>query len=217
MLSLTLREMRAHARRLTGTSLAVLLGVAFLTGTLVLGDTLRRNFDDLFAEVNAGTDVVVRASTDLGLDAPDGRIPAALADDVAQVDGVAEAVPVVTGYAQLLGADGDAIGGNGPPQLGVAQVAPQPLGHRGRRREHVLGPPAGLDHHLPGPHHQHQRRHLRPRRAPEAPGERIAWRSSQLEGVEAGELGVELVARAERVALGLSGGHAGRPPRAGGP
>ena len=58
MLFLTLREMRAHARRLAGTSLAVVLGVAFLTGTLVLGSTLRRNFDDLFAGAVAGQDVV---------------------------------------------------------------------------------------------------------------------------------------------------------------
>jgi putative ABC transport system permease protein len=117
VLSLTLREMRAHARRLAGTSLAVVLGVAFLTGTLVLGATLRSNFDDLFAEVNAGTDVVVRSATELGLDAPRGLIDRSLVDEVAAVDGVAAAEPVVTGYGQLLGADGEAIGGNGPPQL----------------------------------------------------------------------------------------------------
>ena len=46
--------------------MAVFLGVAFLAGTLVLGDTLRNNFDNLFADVNAGTDVVVRNATDLG-------------------------------------------------------------------------------------------------------------------------------------------------------
>ena len=117
MLSLTLREMRAHGRRLLGTSFAVLLGVAFLTGTLVLGDTLRRNFDTLFTDVNAGTDVVVRNDTDLGIDAGEGRIPASLVDDVAGVDGVETAEPVVTGFGQLLGADGEAVGGGGPPQL----------------------------------------------------------------------------------------------------
>ncbi|HEX6569935.1 MAG TPA: ABC transporter permease, partial [Acidimicrobiales bacterium] len=117
MLFLTLREMRAHARRLTGTSLSVVLGVAFLTGTLVLGATLRANFDDLFAEVNAGTDVVVRNATDLSFDAPQGLIDRSLVDEVADVDGVANAEPVVNGYGQLLGADGEAIGGNGPPQL----------------------------------------------------------------------------------------------------
>jgi putative ABC transport system permease protein len=122
VLYLTLKEMRAHARRLTGTSLAVVLGVAFLTGTLVLGATLRANFDDLFTEVNAGTDVVVRNSTDLGMDSPRGLIDPSLVDQVAEVDGVEAAEPVVTGYGQLLGADGDAIGGNGPPQLAGSWV-----------------------------------------------------------------------------------------------
>ncbi|MFP3900465.1 MAG: ABC transporter permease [Acidimicrobiia bacterium] len=109
--------MRAHARRLVATSLAVVLGVAFLTGTQVLSSTLRDNFNELFAEVNAGTDVVVRSATDLGMDAPRGLIDRSLVDRVAEVEGVAALEPVVSGYGQLLGADGDAIGGNGPPQL----------------------------------------------------------------------------------------------------
>lgn len=117
MLSLALKEMRAHARRLVATSLAVVLGVAFLTGTQVLSSTLRDNFNELFAEVNAGTDVVVRSATDLGMDAPRGLIDRSLVDRVAEVEGVAALEPVVSGYGQLLGADGDAIGGNGPPQL----------------------------------------------------------------------------------------------------
>jgi putative ABC transport system permease protein len=116
VLSLTIHEMRAHARRLVGTSLAVILGVAFLTGTLVLGDTLRDNFDDLFTEVNAGTDVVVRSETDLGLDAPRGLVDRSLVDDISDVDGVAAAEPMVLGYGQILDTDGDAIGGGGPPQ-----------------------------------------------------------------------------------------------------
>ncbi|HET6951440.1 MAG TPA: FtsX-like permease family protein, partial [Acidimicrobiales bacterium] len=127
MLYLTLRDMRAHARRLAGTSLAVVLGVAFLTGTLVLGATLRANFDDLFAEVNAGTDVVVRNATDLEADVPRGLLPASLAGEIAAVDGVAAAEPVVSGFGQLLGADGEAIGGNGPPQLAGSWIEDRAL------------------------------------------------------------------------------------------
>jgi putative ABC transport system permease protein len=119
MLTLTIKEMRGHGRRLVGTAVAVFLGVAFLSGTLVLGDTLRSNFDDLFADVNAGTDVVVRNATDLGIEAdePRGLIDRSLVDQVAAVDGVAAAEPQIEGLGQLLGADGDAVGGGGPPQL----------------------------------------------------------------------------------------------------
>src|SRR5262245_12892632 len=114
--------MRAHGRRLAGTGLAVVLGVAFLTGTLVLGATLHANFEDLFAEVNAGTDIVVRNSTDLDANVTRAPIDAALVDRVAAVDGVAAAEGEVTGYGTLLGSDGTAIGGNGPPQLAGSWV-----------------------------------------------------------------------------------------------
>src|SRR5918994_948073 len=125
MMSLTIKEMRGHGRRLVGTAVAVFLGVAFLAGTLVLGDTLRSNFDDLFADVNAGTDVVVRNATDLGIEAdePRGLIDRSLVDQVAAVDGVAAAEPQIEGLGQLLGADGDAVGGGGPPQLAGSWTA----------------------------------------------------------------------------------------------
>src|ERR671924_427785 len=98
----------AHKRRLIGTLLAVFLGVAFLSGTLVLGDTLRGNFDNLFTEANAGTDVVVRHESKLSTDPgePDsqrGLIDASLVDTVRAVDGVAGAEPSVEGFGQLVG------------------------------------------------------------------------------------------------------------------
>ncbi len=112
----------AHKRRLIGTFLAVFLGVAFLAGTLVLGDTLRGNFDNLFTEANAGTDVVVRHESKLSTDPgePDsqrGLIDASLVDRVRGVDGVAAAEPSVEGFGQLIGKNGDKLGGNGPPTL----------------------------------------------------------------------------------------------------
>jgi putative ABC transport system permease protein len=112
----------AHKRRLVGTFLAVFLGVAFLAGTLVLGDTLRGNFDDLFTEANAGTDVVVRHESRLSTDPgePDsqrGLIDASAVDTVRGVDGVAAAAPTVEGFGQIVGKNGDKLGGNGPPTL----------------------------------------------------------------------------------------------------
>ncbi len=118
MLLLSLRNLWAHRRRLVGTVVAVVLGVAFLSGTLLLGDTLRANFDALFTQTTAGTDVVVRSATVIGDDQRQNRRPdldATLVDTVAHVDGVADAQPYVTGSAQLLGRNGATIGGAGPP------------------------------------------------------------------------------------------------------
>jgi putative ABC transport system permease protein len=122
MLNLSLKGLWAHKRRLIGTFLAVFLGVAFLSGTLVLGDTLRGNFDNLFTEANAGTDVVVRHTSNLTNDPgePDtqhGLIDASLVDSVRGVKGVAAAEPSVEGFGQLVGKNGDKLGGNGPPTL----------------------------------------------------------------------------------------------------
>ena len=55
-------SLRAHKRRFAGTFLAVFLGVAFLAGTLVMGDTLRAGFDTMFGNATSGTDAVVRSA-----------------------------------------------------------------------------------------------------------------------------------------------------------
>ena len=56
----TLRGMIAHKLRLVLTTASIALGVAFLSGTLVLTDTMGLAFEQLFGKVSAGTDVVVR-------------------------------------------------------------------------------------------------------------------------------------------------------------
>lgn len=119
MFKITLASLGAHKRRLAAMFLSIFLGVAFLSGTLVLGDTLQSNFDTLFAEVNGGTDVVVRGDTGIDSDfaSVQSVIDESIADDVGQVDGVANAVPYVEGYGRIIGAGGDALGGDGPPTL----------------------------------------------------------------------------------------------------
>jgi putative ABC transport system permease protein len=124
MFKVTLKNLRAQKRRLAGTFLAVFLGIAFLSGTLVLGDTLRANFDTLFADASAGTDAVVRSGATIEAPADRGPdleerapVPVALADRLRAVPGVAAAEPSIEGYGQLIGRDGEAVGGNGPPRL----------------------------------------------------------------------------------------------------
>jgi len=118
MLGIGLKQVWAYKRRLTGTLLAVALGVAFLAGTLLLGDTLQANFDRLFHQANSSSEVLLRSATKVGTSGgPDLRagIDASVAGRVAHVPGVAQAEPYLEGNGQLLGSDGKGIGGNGPP------------------------------------------------------------------------------------------------------
>lgn len=92
MLRATLRSFLAHKGRLLLSALAVVLSVAFVAGSLIFSGTLDRTFDQLFASTAA--DVTVRPREDPGRSRPSGRIatlPAALADRVARVEGVAAA------------------------------------------------------------------------------------------------------------------------------
>jgi putative ABC transport system permease protein len=125
----TLKSVGAHKRRLVATCLAVMFGVAFLSATLVVGDTMTAGFSDIFAESNAGTDAVVRNATQVGEDdeVERGLVDAGLAQQIAAVDGVASAEPEIYGYGRIVGADGDPLGGNGPPTFAAGWVGDDEL------------------------------------------------------------------------------------------
>jgi len=125
MVLTALRNLLAHKIRLFTTGLAVMLGVAFMAGTLVLTDTVTKTFDDLFSDALAGTDAMVRAEASFddpnGFGEMRGRIDEALLTDVEGVDGVALASGDVWGFAQVVGEDGEPIGnpGAGAPTIGT--------------------------------------------------------------------------------------------------
>ncbi|MFE7242108.1 ABC transporter permease [Streptomyces sp. NPDC057580] len=118
---LSVSSLRAHKRRFAGTFTAVLLGVSFLAGTLVMGDTLRAGFDTMFANAAGGTDAVVR-STNVVTVSGEGQgtrqpVSTTLMKTIEQTPGVAAAAPDIQGAGQLIGADGKPIGGQGPPTV----------------------------------------------------------------------------------------------------
>jgi putative ABC transport system permease protein len=122
MLRTTFKGLVARKFRLFASSLAVMLGVAFMAGTLVLTDTIQKTFDELFSDVYAGTDAVIRAEgafDSAGIEQR-GRVDASLVGTVSEVDGVADAQPDIRGYAQLIDRAGDVVGDptTGPPTLG---------------------------------------------------------------------------------------------------
>ena len=64
MTALTFRGLFARKSRALLTGLAVLLGVAMISGTFVFTDTIGKTFDKVFETANEGVDVVVREALD---------------------------------------------------------------------------------------------------------------------------------------------------------
>jgi len=124
----TLKTLAARKLRLFTTSFAVLLGVAFMAGTLVLTDTIGQTFDKLFSNVNKGTDAYVRGevafdSEWFGDQRP--RLDSTLVDAINNVDGVAVAEGHIEAYAQLVDKAGKPIGNPnmGAPVLGASWLS----------------------------------------------------------------------------------------------
>jgi putative ABC transport system permease protein len=145
MVRAVLKGVLAHKLRLFLTAMAVVLGVSFVAGTLVLTDTINKTFDTLFNEISAGTDISVRAASgfgdDAGIETTRDTIPASVLDDVRRVPGVQAAEPTVTGYAQFVDEEGKAVATSGAPTLGFNWTDPElsPLRLRSGREPQRTG------------------------------------------------------------------------------
>ncbi|MGV1004764.1 MAG: ABC transporter permease [Candidatus Nanopelagicales bacterium] len=114
------RSLGAHKLRFLLTLLTIVLGIAFITGTYVFTDSLKKQFDELTAV--RGADITVSAATELG-SAEGGQVvstlPESTVDEVAAVAGVASAAPVVrAGNVLVLDDQGEPISRPGPPTIG---------------------------------------------------------------------------------------------------
>ena len=124
MFKIAWRGLLAHKVRLVATVLAVVLGVAFMAGTQVFTDTFSKSFDDIFADVNHGTDAVVRSTQKIERDfggAQRSRISESVVPQVQGVQGVKAAEGAIQGQIRIIGKDGKPTGDpqNGPPTFGL--------------------------------------------------------------------------------------------------
>src|SRR3954466_2158476 len=123
MRKVILKGLLARKLRLALTAVSISLGVAFVTGTFVLGDTMTATFDQLYEGLTEGTDVTVRGesaftdTTTLGATKP---FDADVLPTVQDVDGVAAAAGSVTGYALILDRSGEPVQPGGAPTLGAS-------------------------------------------------------------------------------------------------
>jgi putative ABC transport system permease protein len=123
-----LRSLLQHKLRLSLTLLAVVVGVAFVAGTYIFTDSLKRSFDALF-EAPQPDVIVTAAAPDTGGGGPDGipqetpTLPEDYVAQVAAVDGVAAAYGAITADGALvIGADGTVVGEAGPPARGTTWI-----------------------------------------------------------------------------------------------
>jgi putative ABC transport system permease protein len=124
VLRVALKGLLGHKLRFVLTMVAVVLGVTFVSGTFVLTDSINQAFEDLFGQIYESADVYVAVEPNVesgmgGGPAQAPGMPESVADDVAAIDGVAEVVPNVSGFAQVLGEDGEPVANTGAPTIGI--------------------------------------------------------------------------------------------------
>jgi putative ABC transport system permease protein len=128
MRKVTISGLLARKLRLALTALAIVLGVTFVTGTLILGDTLNSTFNNLIGTAYQHVSFEIRGKAVLnesGTAAVQGTadrkpVPESIAAAVSRVPGVAFVHGSVQGYAQFLDRDDNAIGGGGGSTLGFS-------------------------------------------------------------------------------------------------
>ncbi|MFE7119087.1 ABC transporter permease [Streptomyces sp. NPDC057654] len=103
MLRTALRNVLAHKARLVMTALAIILGTAFVSGTLIFGDTTANAYSNVSAKNYKGIATLVTA--DEGMRSPGDRHKTALderlAEKIRALPGVASVRAIASGYATI--------------------------------------------------------------------------------------------------------------------
>jgi ABC-type antimicrobial peptide transport system permease subunit len=121
---LALRGLLGRKLRAALTGIAIVLGVAMISGTYILTDTIDRAFKNLFTESYAGTDAVVTGrGLDISIDGsapPSPPVDASLLETVRGVDEVALATGTVLDEfnTKILTPEGEAVSSEGAPTFG---------------------------------------------------------------------------------------------------
>jgi putative ABC transport system permease protein len=128
--SFALRSLFSRKLRTALTAVAILLGVAMISGTYVLTDSISSAFDAIFTQTYQGTDAVIsgKSAFDLSTNGLTTAPPfdQSLLAKVKSLPEVRAAIGGVGGEAQLIGKNGKAIVFGGAPNLGFSVDPSQP-------------------------------------------------------------------------------------------
>ena len=125
MLKVALKGLAGRPVRALLTAIAIILGVAMISGTYILTDTINSGFDTIFSQSYKNADIVItgKAAFDNAngttVEAP--PMPESLLAKVQQLPDVALAAgSVTTDSLKLIGKDGKVISSGGAPTLGFS-------------------------------------------------------------------------------------------------
>ena len=125
MTKFAIRGLMSRKLRTALTAIAIVLGVAMISGTYVLTDSIDQAFGKIFTDIRKGSNAVISGKSAVDLSDQDGLSPPTLDDSllpqVRALPGVAEAEGSVDSDAtQLIGDDGKAVVSGGAPNLGFS-------------------------------------------------------------------------------------------------
>jgi len=125
MLRVALKGLAGRPVRALLTAIAIILGVAMISGTYVLTDTINSGFDTIFSQSYKNADVVITGKA--AFDSANGTqvepppMPESLLTEVQKLPDVALAAGSVTTQSlKLIGKDGKVITSGGAPSLGFS-------------------------------------------------------------------------------------------------
>jgi putative ABC transport system permease protein len=121
MIGVALKGLLGRKLRAALTAIAIILGVAMISGTYVLTDTIKAAFNTVFTQVYKNTDAVVTGKSAIGGNANNGdqvpSLPESLLAQVRGLSGVALAEGGISDTAKLVNHNGKVIQRGGAPNL----------------------------------------------------------------------------------------------------
>ena len=123
MIGVALKGLLGRKLRASLTAIAIVLGVAMVSGTYVLTDTIKAAFSTVFTHVYRNTDAVITGKSAIGGEENGNErttrpsLPGSLLTRVRALPGVAQASGGIADRAQLIGRNGKVISRGGAPAL----------------------------------------------------------------------------------------------------
>ncbi len=133
MLRVTMRNLFARKLRLVMSAFAIVLGVAFVGGSLIFTDAMGGAFDDIIEGTVSDVEISYPGATDFDSFEDNRTIPAGVVKRLEDVPGVKSVHPQLQLLSVfVIGKDGKVIGGNGPPGLafnytGAESISGKPI------------------------------------------------------------------------------------------